>query len=286
MDEFKRFFLRGLAAVLPTLLTVAVFMWAYTLVDTYVGRFVTEGLLALVTLTGPPNAVDDQRDPLKYGTPLNEWDAEGNRLTVEYKVINHPALTSSNPTVRDRARRARVEAMWRIAFNKYHLHLVGFLVAIIVVYFVGRFLASFIGRTTWRIVERTLGNVPLVRAIYPNIKQVTDFLFGEHKLEFSGVVAVPYPRVGIWSVGFLTGSPMEALSKATEDELVTVFVPSSPTPMTGYTMTVPRRDVIELALSIDEALRFTISAGVIKPHTRLAKTLSDEDARKPRSTND
>jgi uncharacterized membrane protein len=167
--------------------------------------------------------------------------------------------------------------MWQIAFAKYKLHLIGFVIAIIVVYFVGLFLASFLGRTTLRILERTVSRVPLIRAIYPNIKQVTDFLFGEHKLEFSGVVAVPYPRHGIWSVGLMTGSPIEALAKGTGEELVTVFIPSSPTPATGYTITVPRRDVVELACSIDEALRFVISAGVIKPGTELSEGLGKDD---------
>lgn len=271
MDEFKRFFLRGLAAVLPTLLTIALFMWAYKLVDTYIGQYVTLGMLKLVAVSGPPQAVDPIKDSLEYGEPIDEWDAQGRRLTVEYKIIQYNTLQSGDPRVIEGARHRRDEALWTIAFNKYKLHFIGFLVAIIVVYFVGRFLASLLGRQTWKIAERALISVPLVRAIYPNIKQVTDFLFGERPFEFSGVVAVQYPRVGIWSLGFLTGSPMQVIAKSTPDELVTVFIPSSPTPMTGYTITVPRKDVLELGISVDEALRFTISAGVIKPHTQLVR---------------
>jgi len=277
MDEFKRFFLRGLAAVLPTLLTVAVFLWAYNLIERYMGQHITAAMLHVMTWTGPPEAsvVDPLDDALRYGRPLDEWlgaehgNEAGRRVTEEYKIITSKALDSSRDPVRLRAEKERSAALWRIAFAKYKLNLIGFLIAIIVVYFVGFFLASFIGRASLRFVEGTLGRMPLVRAIYPNIKQVTDFLFGEQKLEFSGVVAVPYPRQGIWSIGLLTGSPMKALQEGAEEELVTVFIPSSPTPVTGYTITVPRRDLIELTISIDEALRFIISAGVIKPDTAL-----------------
>lgn len=280
MDEFKRFFLRGLAAVLPTLLTIAIFLWAYNIIETYMGQHITAAMLGVMTWTGPPeeNVVDPDEDSLRYGRPLDEWlganagDDAGRRVTEEYKIINSKALKSPLEKVQARAVRERSAALWRIAFAKYKLNLIGFLIAIIVVYFVGFFLASFIGRTTLRFMENALGRMPLVRAIYPNIKQVTDFLFGDQKLEFSGVVAVPYPRAGIWSVGLLTGPPMKAIAAGagTGEEMVTIFIPSSPTPVTGYTITVPRRDVIELTMSIDEALRYIISAGVIKPDTELS----------------
>ncbi|GJM24338.1 MAG: membrane protein [Phycisphaerae bacterium] len=273
MDEFKRFFLRGLAAVLPTLLTIAVFLWAYSLVDTYLGQHITRGMLNVMCLLGEPSAVDAEEDSLLYGDPIDRWIQTGPwagiRDTAEHNIITSNALHSTDDLVKKRAERARTRALWRIAFSKYKLGLVGFLIAIIVVYFVGLFLASFIGRTTLRLVERTVSRMPLVGAIYPNIKQVTDFLFSESKLEFSGVVAVPYPRKGIWSVGLLTGRPMGAIKDQTDGDLVTVFIPSSPAPVTGYTITVPREDLLVLDISIDEALRFIISAGVVKPDTKL-----------------
>ncbi|NOX58887.1 MAG: DUF502 domain-containing protein [Planctomycetes bacterium] len=273
MDEFKRFFLRGLAAVLPTLLTIAIFLWAYRLVDTYLGQHITRGMLGVMSLVGEPSAVNAEEDALEYGSPIDRWietgPLAGLRETAEYNIISSNALDSQDPVIAQRAEHARLNALWSIAFKKYKLGLVGFLIAIIVVYFVGLFLASLIGRTTLRLVERTVSRMPLVGAIYPNIKQVTDFLFSEKKLEFSGVVAVPYPRQGIWSVGLLTGRPMKAIAAAAKDELVTVFIPSSPAPVTGYTITVPRSDLLELDISIDEALRFIISAGVVKPDTQL-----------------
>jgi uncharacterized membrane protein len=269
-DDFKRFFARGLAALLPTLLTIALLMWAYDLIDRHLGRLITRGMVALFATGGPPQFIPADKlleDALEYGEPIDEWDSRGRRLTVEYQAATHPILTQTgaDPSVVRAARKQRNLALWNVAFRRYKLHLIGFLIAIIVVYFVGLFLASLIGKATWRIVERLLYRVPVVKAIYPNVKQVTDFLLTERTLQFSGVVAVQYPRKGLWSMGLVTGSPMRTIQETAGEELITVFIPSSPTPVTGYVINVSRRDVIDLGLTMDEAMRYAISAGVIKP---------------------
>ncbi len=273
-DDFRRFFLRGLGALIPTLLTFAIIVWAYRLINDNVGYYITRGLMrmCMVIRDEPaPGLVDPHRDALRYGTPVDKWDEEGYRLTVEYEVIqNHNRLQARELEKRDpvavrEARRARNEAMWQIAFEKYRLHLLGFLIAIVLVYFMGFFLASFLGRASWRAAEGLLKRIPVIRTIYSTVKQVTDFLLSDRPVDFSGVVAVQYPRKAVWSVGLSTGGPMNQVQKCVQDDLMTVFIPSSPTPLTGYVIQVPREDVIELNLTIDEALRFTISGGVIKP---------------------
>lgn len=267
--DFRRFFLRGLGALVPTLLTFAILIWAYQFVNNNVGQPITKGLLTVcswVSERPTPGAVNLDRDPLIYGTPINEWNEYGERLTIEYKAIWHKALSHPDSEARMHAEELKNQAMWEIAFRKYKLHLLGFLIAIILVYFTGFFLASFIGRASWRAGESLLHRIPLIRAIYPHIKQVTDFLLSDKPVEFSGVVAVEYPRKGVWSVGLSTGPPIKRIQKVITEDLVTVFIPSSPTPITGYVITIPKRDTIELNMTIDEALRFTISGGVIKPH--------------------
>jgi len=282
--DFRRFFLRGLAALGPTLLTIAILIWAYQLVNTYVGQPITHGLKRIcrwVSAEPAPGFVDVENDPLLYGTPIDEWNANGDRLTIEYKFIHNKGLSkeadlgvvsSSDRRKRRHAEELRNRALWDLAFRKYKLNLLGFLIAIILVYFTGYFLASFIGRTSWRAAEGLLYRIPLIRAIYPHVKQVTDFLLSERQVEFSGVVAVQYPRRGLWSLGLSTGAPIDFVQERSGDELVTVFIPSSPTPVTGYVIQVPRRDTIELAMSVDEALRFTISGGVIKPGVLIGGT--------------
>ncbi len=181
-------------------------------------------------------------------------------------IIHHEACTSEVEEIAIPARKRRAEALWRIVFTKWRLNVIGFILAIVIVYIVGYVLSGLLGRTVLRMMESMVLRIPFIRSLYPNVKQVTDFLFGDRQIEFGGVVAVEYPRRGVWSLGLLTGPAMKTIEKsASADDLVTVFIPSSPTPVTGYTITVPRSDVIELVLSIDEALRFTISGGVIKP---------------------
>ncbi|MFQ5494447.1 MAG: DUF502 domain-containing protein [Phycisphaerae bacterium] len=285
-DDFRRFFLRGLGALVPTLLTFAILVWAFRLINDNVGHYITRGLLSLciaIRDEPSPGFVDPDVDLLRYGHPINEWDERGRRLTIEYKIVQNynfllekglreskeKKLEKPEKDIVTRARRERNEALWGVAFFKYHFHLLSFLIAIILVYFTGFFLASFIGRTSWRAAEGLLNRIPLIRAVYSNVKQVTDFLLSDHAVEFSGVVAVQYPRKGIWSVGLRTGTPMRQVQSRVSEPLVTVFIPSSPTPITGYVIQVAEEDVIELNMTIDEGLRFTISGGVIKPGAEL-----------------
>ncbi len=280
MDEFRRFFVRGLAALLPTLLTIALITWAYHLINDEFGAYITKGVMVVCKgIRDRPSEffVDEENDPLNYGTKLEEWDELGQQLTSEYKLIHmNPGLKSPDPKIKRRAEVNRDDALWRVAFAKYRLHLLGFLIAIVLIYSVGFFLASFYGRALWRMAEGVLTRIPLVRAIYPNIKQVTDFLLAEKRLEYSRVVVVEYPRRGTWSMGLITGAPMKRVQEAVKEELVTVFIPSSPTPVTGYVIQVARADIIELDMSIDDGLRFTISGGVIKPDSTNAGELPEK----------
>jgi len=143
----------------------------------------------------------------------------------------------------------------------------GFLVALFVVFMVGALLASVVGRSLWRMVEKFIMNTPFLRQVYPYVKQITDFFLTreEKKNLFSRVVAVEYPRKGIWSVGFVTGSGLEKVVNNVRKEFLTILIPTSPTPFTGFVIMVPKKQTIDLDMTIEEALRFTVSGGVIAP---------------------
>lgn len=278
MVDFRRFFLRGLAALVPTLLTLALIIWAFRFINDNVGHHIAGGLLQLCMVVRDepaPGFVNPDKDALRYGTPINEWDKQGRMLTIEhraiqnYKLLHEQSLQNNGSKVLPEVAKAKNRALWRIAYRKYRFEVLGFLIGIILVYFTGFFLASFLGRTSWRAAESLVRRIPFVRAVYSNIKQVTDFLLEERSVEFSGVVAVEYPRKGIWSLGLTTGGPMKNVQRRVSGELVTVFIPSSPTPITGYVIQVPREDVFELNMTIDEGLKFTVSGGVIKPDGEL-----------------
>jgi uncharacterized membrane protein len=143
------------------------------------------------------------------------------------------------------------------------------MLAILLVYIVGVFVGNLIGRTTWRLAEMAVMRIPLVRAIYPAVKQVTDFVLadrGHSQFAASRVVAVEPHEKGIWSIGLVTGpGGLKPLNDAVGREMVTVFVPSSPTAFSGYVLVVPRESVIELPLDVEEAMRLLISGGVVSP---------------------
>ncbi len=143
----------------------------------------------------------------------------------------------------------------------------GFLVALFIVFVVGALLASVVGRSLWRMVEKFIMNTPFLRQVYPYVKQITDFFLTqkEQKRMFSRVVAVEYPRKGIWSMGMVTGSGLKKVVDSVEKEFLTILIPTSPTPFTGFVIMVPKEQTIELDMTIEEALRFAVSAGVIAP---------------------
>ena len=223
-----------MVAVLPTLLTVVILVKGYQFTDQYVGTYINGGVrwasaqvLAYLEVKGTPRG---SKDPTSKKTlDNNEWQD-------------------------------KLEGIWR--YNWYP-NLVGIACAIILFYLLGYFLASIIGRSTWRLLEAPFVRFPLVKAIYPHVKTVTNFLFSEHRLDYSRVVAVEYPRKGIWSLGLVTGTGFEQVAAMTGRQYVSIFIPSSPTPITGYVITVPRDEIVDLPFTIDEALRFTVSAGVI-----------------------
>jgi len=145
--------------------------------------------------------------------------------------------------------------------------LAGLFIALILVFVVGVLLASVVGKTLWRIIERFIMNTPMLRRIYPYVKQVTDFVLTqeEQKTMFSRVVAVEYPRKGIWSMGMVTGSGIRKIVDKVEKEFLTVLIPTSPTPFTGFAIMVPKEQTIDLDMTVEEAFRFAISGGVIAP---------------------
>ena len=238
-DDFKRFFVRGLAAVLPAILTVTILVWTFTLIQKHIGTYLNVAVRWVVVQFSGILA----SKPLSWQGPDYLWD------------------------------------MVKGAWQDYHLAWVGLLLAFVTLYIIGRFVASILGRGFWRIAERTFFRVPIIKQIYPYVKQVVDFLLSERKLAFSRVVAVEYPRKGIWSMGLVTGPGMRSLHDNLGGDLLTIFIPSSPTPVTGYTITVNRKDVIDLPMSIDDALRFTVSGGVISPVREQLSQAEIEQAR-------
>ena len=233
--DFKRFFIRGLVVLLPSVLTLWIVVKAY--------QFVYHNI----------------------AEPINGWIKLG---LVQLGRNWSPARAKFGPDVESIPE--GVATWW--AAHSWYLDTIGVIVAIIAVYVAGRLLGGFVGRTIYRRLERLVVALPVFKQIYPYVKQVVDFLFGdEPAMRFNRVVVVEYPRRGIWAVGFVTGGTMKSIAKQSGDS-VTVFVPSSPTPFTGYTIAVPRDEVFDLPISVEEAIRFAVTAGVLIPDHQVLET--------------
>ena len=147
------------------------------------------------------------------------------------------------------------------------LSVAGFLIAIGLVYAVGVILGSMVGRAIWTQIEYFIMNTPLLKQLYPYIKQITDFFLSKEKSKkmFSRVVGVEYPRKGIWSVGLVTGEGLKKIADKGEKKFLTVFIATTPSPLTGFVMMVPEDEVIDLDMTIEDAFGFIVSAGLVTP---------------------
>ncbi len=138
-------------------------------------------------------------------------------------------------------------------------------VTIVALYFLGRFVTARIGKWFVHKFESFFSRLPLVRNVYSTVKQVTDFVLSDREVEFQHVVALEYPRAGSWTLGFVTGTGMLDCAVEVGEPMVTVLIPTSPMPMGGFTIMVPQSSVIDLNLTVDQAVQFIVSCGVLTP---------------------
>jgi len=132
-------------------------------------------------------------------------------------------------------------------------------------YFLGIFLAAGVGRFIWNAAESLVHRFPLIRNVYGSVKQISDFLLTEQEVTFMKVVAIEYPRKGIWSLGFVTGESMLDIRSAANEPVLTLLIPTSPMPATGFTITVLKSETVDMNLTVDQALQFIVSCGVVVP---------------------
>jgi len=145
---------------------------------------------------------------------------------------------------------------------------IGALLTLLVVFLTGIIAANIVGQKLVRFWESALARIPVVKSIYYSVKQVSDTLFSSSGVAFRKVLLVRYPHPEAWSVAFQTGHPARDVADMLPDEHVGVFIPTTPSPVNGFFFFVRRRDVIELDMNVDEALKYIVSMGVVAPPMR------------------
>lgn len=153
---------------------------------------------------------------------------------------------------------------------RWYWSLVALLMAVLIVALVGQVARYYIGKRILRLMEEMLLHVPLLNKIYSTIKQVNDAFTSTQKSSFRQVVLVQFPREGQYSAGFITGEGREEITRKTGKKLVSVFIPTTPNPTSGFLVFVPEMEVIKLDMSVADGIKFIVSLGAIAPEARLA----------------
>jgi len=256
--RFKGYFLHGLVVLLPSVLTIWLFVWGYTFIQDKISVHINRGLVYVIA-----RLAHERVD-------ISEKEVRAYLLQVKPELSeNEPELEIhlKRPDIWRAARIQQIEKRLAKTWVDGPGSITGLLVALVGVCVLGVLLASYVGKSLWRTVEKFIMNVPFVRKVFPYVKQLTDLLLtnDDREKQFSRVVAVEYPRRGIWSLGFVTGSGLREVVRTVRRESLTVFIPTSPSPLTGFVITVPKRQTIDLGMTTEEAFRLVVTAGVVAP---------------------
>lgn len=256
--RFKGYFLHGLAVLLPSILTIWLFVFGYRFIQDNISKHINRGLVHVIAIATHGNVEISDGDTRAYLKETRE-ELKENEEELELQARREDIVGKVQVWKRKKA----LEKTWVDGPGS----IVGFFIAVVSVCVLGALLASYVGKKLWHRAENFILSTPVLRRVYPYVKQVTDFLLTneDQKKLFTRVVAVEYPRKGIWSVGLVTGSGLEKVVQHVKREFVTVLIPTSPTPFTGFVITVPKKQTIDLDMTIEEALRFIVSGGVIAP---------------------
>jgi uncharacterized membrane protein len=170
------------------------------------------------------------------------------------------AMLSATQAVLPQGAHASIE-QWR------HVPGLGVVALLVGLLLTGVFAANFVGQWWLRQWDAMLGKIPIVKSIYNSVKQVSDTLFSSNGNAFREAVLVQYPRQGSWTIAFVTGRPGGEVAVHLPGDMVSVYVPTTPNPTSGFFLMMPRADVRALSMSVDEALKYVISMGVVGPAT-------------------
>ncbi|TWT88228.1 hypothetical protein Mal64_17070 [Pseudobythopirellula maris] len=272
LDPFRRAVLSGLGLLLPPLLTIVIFLWVGNTVARYLLTPLEDATRYMLVEYGsdirtegsfPPGDINDQtaRDDdgkLFRRTPDGLFIPD----SIYESVAARRGSARVLPTTAEGFYGAYVNKTWLQPWLVVPVFLSVFL---LLLYVLGKFLAAGIGRFFWNRFELVITRLPLVSNVYSSVKQVTDFIFTDPDLGFTRVVAVEYPRKGVWTVAFVTGDSLLDIESAANESVMTVLIPTSPMPFTGFTITVKKSETVDLNLTMDQAFQFVVSCGVVVP---------------------
>jgi len=264
---FRKAVLRGLAVLAPPLLTILIFVWVINATFDYLFDPATSCLREAIVWFRADIRRDlettDSADQIAEvdGIKYRRIGGHGFIPLYVYATVEENPGDPTPKTAKEYYRRY-VDLEILKPYRTIPFFLALFL---LVLYLLGRFMAAGIGRMFWNLFEQGVHRLPVVRNVYSSVKQVSDFLLSEREIQYTRVVALEYPRKGVWALGFVTGESMFDIAGAVNEPVVSVLVCTSPAPMTGFTVTVAKNECVDLNLTVEQAFQFIISCGVVVP---------------------
>ncbi len=282
---FRTAVLRGLGGLLAPLLTIVILLWVWQTLKYYVLAPVTDTTrnviawqLADIRDDVPASAVPNER----YADVFEIEGTDYQRLPTGKLIPRDVYQRTARSFGDDISSKSGIELYRRwveVEYLRPWIVIPVFLIVFLtLMYLLGSLFAAGIGRVFWSLFEYTVGRVPIVRAVYGSVKQVTDYMFNESNIKISRVVAVEYPRRGVWTIAFVTGEGLADVQKLTGEPMLTLLFPTCPTPIAGNTKLVPRRETIDLRLSVDQAVQYILSFGVVIPEEQVKEGIGGRGA--------
>lgn len=262
-SPFSRLFLRGLGVLLPAIVT----MWILWSVGSFLYARIAEPINSLVRLTtihAVPHLYPATNLPAWY----NVTDAQVSQRRIRESAGQQPR---SDDALRAELRSIALQNYWN---DRWYLQATGLFLAIAVAYAVGLAINGLLGRRLYARGEQFITSLPGFKQVYPHVKQLVDLVFGERRMAFRRVVLVEFPRKGAWVIAFVSSEPMITAEQAAGADSLTLFIPTTPTPFTGFTLTVKASEVVDLPISIDEAIRYMITGGVLVPPSQASTPIT------------
>lgn len=154
----------------------------------------------------------------------------------------------------------------------FHIPGLGVLACFVLLLVVGAIASNYLGGKIVAGWDRLLNRIPIVRSVYSSVKQVSDTLFSDNSTAFREAVLIEWPRPGMWTIAFVTGNPSKDIDAQIGEDFVSLYVPTTPNPSSGYFVVAARADCKPLHMTVDQALKYVISMGVVPPSVELADT--------------
>jgi uncharacterized membrane protein len=294
-SPIRALLLKGLGVLLPALITIAVFFWAWGVIRDYAIETVIRVVDSAKWFNGP----DDLYKPagistVTFAEVARVSDQDQYWVTPDRMVYRQPAGRRGPADPEHEGTTPKTRVVYLDPDGDYSVlqvvsaylnqqrhydygigsvrtytvseYVIAVIVTVVLIILIGFFTRNIIGRQLVSTTDRVMKRVPVVNLVYPYAKQVVDFFFSEQKQrEFDHVVAVEWPREGCYQLGFVTSDGLKTLTTQTGHAYTTVFIPMSPLPMTGFTVFVPADQVEQVDLSVEDAVMVILSGGVLTP---------------------